>query len=143
MWGRVYHAHEQQSAHTLSHLPSIAVSVKRVSLQSYHPQSHLPSTVTPAFHSHTYHPQSHLLSHLPSTVTPTIHILNPRCRAYPPTVSVHIFFYTCLCIILCYFTGLFYVVISQISMLFIDNKNSVFCKSDYTETAGCRDQGER
>ena len=31
----------------------------------------------------------------------------------------------------CYFTGLFYVVIRQISMLFIDNKDSVFCKSDY------------
>ena len=34
--------------------------------------------------------------------------------------------YLCLCIILCYFTGIFYAVIRQISVLFIDNKDSVF-----------------
>ena len=28
---------------------------------------------------------------------------------------------------LCYFTGIFYAVVRQISMLFIDNKDSVFC----------------
>ena len=28
----------------------------------------------------------------------------------------------------CYFTGIFYAVVRQISMLFIDNKDSVFCK---------------
>ena len=27
----------------------------------------------------------------------------------------------------CYFTGIFYAVIRQISVLFIDNKDSVFC----------------
>ena len=27
----------------------------------------------------------------------------------------------------CYFAGIFYAVVSQISMLFIDNKDSVFC----------------
>ena len=27
----------------------------------------------------------------------------------------------------CYFTGIFYAVVRQISMLFIDNKDSVFC----------------
>ena len=32
----------------------------------------------------------------------------------------------------CYFTGIFYAVIRQISMLFIDNKDFVFC----TLTAG-------
>ena len=35
-----------------------------------------------------------------------------------------------LCImyyIVCYLTGIFYAVVRQISMLFIDNKNSVFC----------------
>ena len=30
-------------------------------------------------------------------------------------------------IILCYFTCIFYAVVGQISMLFIDNKDSVFC----------------
>ena len=36
--------------------------------------------------------------------------------------------YLCSCIIiLCYFTGIFHAVVSQISMLFIDNKDSVFC----------------
>ena len=33
--------------------------------------------------------------------------------------------YLCSCIILCYFTGIFYVVVRQMSMLFIDNKDSV------------------
>ena len=28
----------------------------------------------------------------------------------------------------CYFTGIFYAVVRQISMLFIDNKDSVFCR---------------
>ena len=32
-------------------------------------------------------------------------------------------------LIVCYFTGLFYAVIRQISMLFIDNKDSGFCTS--------------
>ena len=27
----------------------------------------------------------------------------------------------------CYFTGIFYAVVRQISMLFIDNRDSVFC----------------
>ena len=27
----------------------------------------------------------------------------------------------------CYFTGIFYAVVRHISMLFIDNKDSVFC----------------
>ena len=27
----------------------------------------------------------------------------------------------------CYFTGIFYAVVKQISMLFIDNKDSIFC----------------
>ena len=27
----------------------------------------------------------------------------------------------------CYFTGIFYAVVWQMSMLFTDNKNSVFC----------------
>ena len=35
--------------------------------------------------------------------------------------------YLCSCIILCYFTGNFYAVVRQISMLFIDNKDPVFC----------------
>ena len=30
-------------------------------------------------------------------------------------------------IILCYFTGIFYAVVRHISMLFTDNKDSVFC----------------
>ena len=30
-------------------------------------------------------------------------------------------------IILCYFTGIFYAVVRHISMLSIDNKDSVFC----------------
>ena len=28
----------------------------------------------------------------------------------------------------CYFTGIFYAVVKQISMVFIDNKDSVFCQ---------------
>ena len=35
--------------------------------------------------------------------------------------------YLCSCTILCYFTGIFYAVVRQISTLFIDNKDSVFC----------------
>ena len=35
--------------------------------------------------------------------------------------------YLCSCIILCYFTGIFYAVIRQITVLFTDNKDSVFC----------------
>ena len=35
--------------------------------------------------------------------------------------------YLCSCIILCYLTGIFYAVVRQISMLFIDNEISVFC----------------
>ena len=36
--------------------------------------------------------------------------------------------YSCSCIIiLCYFTGIFYGVVRQISMLFIDSNDSVFC----------------
>ena len=36
--------------------------------------------------------------------------------------------YSCSCIIiLCYFTCIFYAVVRQISVLFIDNKDSVFC----------------
>ena len=31
----------------------------------------------------------------------------------------------------CYFTELFYVVVRQISMLFVDNKDSVFCILKY------------
>ena len=37
--------------------------------------------------------------------------------------------YLCSCIILCYFTGIFHVVVRQISLLFIDNKDYVFCKT--------------
>ena len=33
----------------------------------------------------------------------------------------------------CYFTGTFYAVVRQISMLFIDNKDSVFCKKEKVE----------
>ena len=36
-------------------------------------------------------------------------------------------FFLCSCIILCYFTGIFYAVVRQISMLFTDNKDSLFC----------------
>ena len=35
--------------------------------------------------------------------------------------------YLCSCIILCYFTGIFYAVVRQISMLFTDNQDSAFC----------------
>ena len=35
--------------------------------------------------------------------------------------------YLCSCIILCYLTGIFYAVVRQISMLFIDNEISIFC----------------
>ena len=37
--------------------------------------------------------------------------------------------YLCLCIITCYFTGIFYAVVRQISMFFIDNNDSVFCSN--------------
>ena len=33
----------------------------------------------------------------------------------------------------CYFTGIFYAVVRQISMLFRDNKDSVFCKSTFRQ----------
>ena len=39
---------------------------------------------------------------------------------------LYVYFCSCV-IILCYFTGIFYAVVRQISMLFIDNKDSVFC----------------
>ena len=52
-------------------------------------------------------------------------------------VRVCVCFHVCVCIfyvylgsciiILCYFTCIFYAVVGQISMLFIDNKDSVFC----------------
>ena len=36
--------------------------------------------------------------------------------------------YLCImCYTVCYLTGIFYAVVRQISMLFIDNKISVFC----------------
>ena len=49
-------------------------------------------------------------------------------------VSLHILFtiivlpYMYTCVYVCYFTGLFYAVVRQISMLLIDNKDSYFCK---------------
>ena len=36
---------------------------------------------------------------------------------------VHVLYYT-----VCYFAGIFYAVVRHISVLFIDNKDSVFCK---------------
>ena len=39
-----------------------------------------------------------------------------------------IILYLCImCYTVCYLTGIFYAVVRQISMLFIDNKISVFC----------------
>ena len=35
----------------------------------------------------------------------------------------------------CYFTGIIYAVVRHISMLFIDNKDSVFCVSWVTTNA--------
>ena len=32
-----------------------------------------------------------------------------------------------MCTYMCYFTGIFYAVVRQMSMLFIDNKDYVFC----------------
>ena len=39
----------------------------------------------------------------------------------------------------CYFTGIFYAVVRQISMLFIDNKDFVFCTvvESYVVGEGC------
>ena len=34
--------------------------------------------------------------------------------------------YIIICITVCYFTGIFYAIVRQISMLFINNKDSVF-----------------
>ena len=49
------------------------------------------------------------------------------------------FYNTCVLMFMhytvCYFTDIFYAVVKQISMLFIDNKGSVFCKSTF-----CRQQ---
>ena len=36
----------------------------------------------------------------------------------------------CMCYTVCYFTGIFYAVVREISMLFIDNKHSVFCNTE-------------
>ena len=33
------------------------------------------------------------------------------------------------CVRLCYFTGIFYAVVRQISMSFVDSKDSVFCRN--------------
>ena len=44
-----------------------------------------------------------------------------------------------LCIIPCYLTGILYAVVRQISMLFIDNKISVFCKMQ-PNNCQCREQ---
>ena len=44
-----------------------------------------------------------------------------------------LFYWYLLCVLMfmyytaCYFTGIFYAVVRQISMLFIGNKDSVFC----------------
>ena len=38
---------------------------------------------------------------------------------------LYVYFCSCV-IILCYFTGIFYADVRQISMLFIDNKDSVY-----------------
>ena len=57
--------------------------------------------------------------------------------ACPPDSKIKYFvFYVYLCsciIILCYFTCIFYAVIRQISMLFTDNKDSVFCKNEHAQ----------
>ena len=43
-------------------------------------------------------------------------------------ISLEDYVYLCSCIILLFFfAGIFYEVVRQISMLFIDNKDSVFC----------------
>ena len=47
-----------------------------------------------------------------------------------PSRLVMLMFYT-----LCVFIGIFYAVVRQISMLFIDNKDSVFC--NHTTRNGC------
>ena len=55
----------------------------------------------------------------------------------PPDSKIkYSLFYVCLwscIIILCYFTCIFYAVVRQNSMLFMDNKDSVFCKSKKNE----------
>ena len=47
----------------------------------------------------------------------------------------YVYLRSCI-IILCYFTCISYAVVRQISMLFIDNKDSVFCMLTYLLT-GC------
>ena len=44
---------------------------------------------------------------------------------------------------MCYFTGIFYAVVRQISMLFIDNKDSVFCIPPMARLGGKGDGGLR
>ena len=54
------------------------------------------------------------------------------CVCPPDSKIKHSVFYVylCSCIILCYFTSIFYAVVRQISVLFIDNKDSVCCISN-------------
>ena len=52
---------------------------------------------------------------------------------YPPDSKIKYSVFYNICVLMsmyylvCYFTGIFYAVVRQISMLFIDNKDSVFC----------------
>ena len=49
-----------------------------------------------------------------------------------------------LCIMyytVCYLTGIFYAVVRQISMLFIDNEIAVFCKNKEEKNKKTKEQG--
>ena len=73
-----------------------------------------------------------LCVHVLMRVTGRVDCFGYMCVCRPDSkIKYSVFYvYLCSCIILvCYFTGIFHVVVRQISMLFIDNKDSVFCKT--------------
>ena len=65
----------------------------------------------------------------------------------PPDLKIKYSVFYSICVLMfmyynvCYFTGLFYAVVRQISMLFIDNKDSVFCIPPMARLGGKEDGG--
>ena len=54
-----------------------------------------------------------------------------KCSVFYSICVLMFMYYT-----VCYFTGIFHAVVRHISMLFIDNKDSVFCKVQSELTGG-------
>ena len=77
--------------------------------------------------------------HVLTRVTVKVDCFGCLCALHTKIKYSVFYVYLCSCvIILCYSTCIFYAVVRQISMLFIDNKDSLFCiQSNFVSVSDC------